>query len=1473
MSNSEDITDPATDLQYLFASLRSSTIKKQSTSKNGSTAASSSRQNSSPGVVGIPNSAKPQDAEQHLAAYSSNDSQVFNGLPVKSMSFDLDTSRKAITPTVTGDRSTSNQTATLLNLLTFSAPTLSSDQQPPLPTTQPQTSSSEVVPGMHNMHDRSIPASDLVASLMAKPLTPAPRESQTASSSVNHQDLLLKLLNPTTSQPLVTPTQNAIPTVEARDDHKGIQNTVHTLPDRTLKGESSVAPTNKQDISPSRNDSPIRFFGSNNNNNKEPTPFEPQDLPKVESAPKRESIFTYVNPFEQLAASSPRNIKTQSNNGDGIKRKITEPSLRYPPANSRRKLTPTGSEVLDSIESPTPPVLMDGNTQIEVLMGIGDTSRNATTVAEAVNNVRDRVDKEAESALATAEEKESDLGIKKEAEDALEITLDALEEETREIPVYKEVGVMDDTNKAILEETIPEDEVDAVKDAIDDIDQGNAADDWEDAEPEDVKTENENARVVEVYQFPMKPFVAIDIKPKELPSLIMREESMTNIARLKKEFDQIDRTLTTATNDFIVYGSPKSGGLKVIRQDDGMAKHIFPDTHDRIFNVSISSAHPASPSRGIQNVIATGLSGTVYWATILKPGENIIDHDMKDQCIVFPPSPAYSDNSSSGQLKTRAKKSSRNPEFFAIGRGKSIHIVFPLHARESKFLRENSIIDTENYFKDRNLRICTGKAGKDFTFSEDDSTILTLDKTGRLRFWDVRDLVAEDNGTVSTLAPVEVKTSIMTLITAHPSEKPWPTSVLLVDKLRPYTKGTALRYVIVGMKQNHTLQLWDLCLGKAVQEVNFPHEKESDAICSIAYHPYSGILVVGHPTRNSIYLIHLSAPRYNLPPAISQAKFIQRLANKDSTLPKPEATAILSGLREYSFGNRGNLRSVELVPASGEPTRSIEDDDDPMLFELYVMHSKGVTCLGIRKKDLGWSRDSKVEHPIDAEKEGYIIVNDLKEPHLGALSEPSSTNDIQPTSAATTIAYKSAKNKILLTPSKPYAQVLDAGVQPSLAPNSEKAEKKKKKRTGAATDNSLRKTDIPNVPPLTPAGHESNTHAAHQAPTESIQAIRITEKEASPGMNLDLTPRSAPEFVQKVIDDSSNQPIKNGESVQHSISSDTLDKELKKIEKEISEEFNNVIGRELNSLYQRFAEDKRVQDAAGAAKLDAVLRLVSSTLGDNVEKALSRIITSNIQQTVVPSIADVTSSTVDKRITEVVTQQLHHVIPPLLKLTLPEAISRGVQNPEVLRVIAEQITGKITGHIDKEFSRVLHNTISPSFKNLAISVAQKSMVETENRVREHLKRTEVQHKNDTAKIDQLTALVRGLTETVHSMAAAQSEFQNQILKLQNSGQERQGGPVSAASSQEQNHPSSSLSRLTVKSPEQEELEMISTLMTEGRYEEGIIQVYASVLGLSDFANLIASGYNQNNKQPYSITSLFVVIHRTFNSYRLWSLFL
>ncbi|KAF2085835.1 hypothetical protein K490DRAFT_45887 [Saccharata proteae CBS 121410] len=1280
--------------------------------------------------------------------------------------------------------SNSDRTASLLNLLKFNqSGGPSSSLQEPAAERRPSSHIIQDTAGnQQGAHGRAISASDLVASFMRKPQSSAPAQAPSVASPApikpsenleNPQDLLLRLLN----HP--KPAQNDSPSVAAQSIETDAgatkvedlaQNLADTKLERVDRAEHRQA-----------TESPFRVFGSGES--AQPTAFQ------VSPAASKNSIFTYINPFEQLSASSPRNrtpkpdsrSATASPKIDILKHGRDTPSgtSAAAPASKSRKLSPNAS--------PSP----------------ARQPHEPETVAEAVGQLGKEVDKEVTEAIA---EMDIGSGSDKNAQAERLAEQKDLEKAVHDVAVEVQENLEDRKTRKDFEKNMPKDLSRAIESVVDDIAQEKVADSWESAEDSGGKDEANN---VHVFNFPMKPFVSIDIKKLRDPPTSIRQENIMDIARLKKDFDQIDRNLVTVSKTFIAYGLSKNGGFRLIRQDTGKYKQVWNSTKERIFNLQIcSAAAPSSSSQHeMESIVATGVDGSVFWSTIVSSdGDTFTDDNLENMGFVFPPVPAQDDNTSGGQLKTRAKKSQRHPEFFGVGRGKSIFLVLTNVARWPEYTDPKTrICDSEKYLQERCLRIVTGKAGKDFAFSEDDTVIASLDKAGRLRFWDIRELLVDTNdGRAGRIPPKEVRTPLLQLNTVAAGDKSWPTSVFFLDKERPCTKGIALRYLIVGLKQNHTLQLWDIALGKPVQEINFPHENESDAICSIAYHPRTGILAVGHPTRNSIYFIHLSAPRYNLPP-MTQAKFLSRLTDtRDTDLPRPESTAIMSGIREFSFASKGQLRSLEMLNEPAAAPDSYGPDEAP-LFELYIMHSKGVTCLGIRKDDLGWSKENKVLHPVDAEKHNHIVINPIRvasDPDNAASTAASSVNGEAVAAvksapvaraarpAVKEIAKKESSGSRGRAPSQTpetasmIASTLERveekqdAVRAAIINGNERAEKKKKKRASASDP-------IAQAPPAAEI-------------SRPLEAAKILESE---------TPEWATRLLSQIHTTAQAPAASTGVDLET----------LKTFESSITAEFSKTLNKELETIYRRFDEDKRVQDAAGAAKMDAVLRLVSSTLTDNVEKTLSRIVTQNIQKIILPSLTELVAATIDRRLTEILAQSVQASIPREVKSALPSSINTALRDPEVLRLISDLVASKVSGHIDTNLSGAVRNNVGSTFSNIAVSAAQQMAGDLDRRVGEQLRQAELARQRDASKIDRLSNLVNGLAETLHTMSASQASFQDEILKLQKQISQLDVNNSSLAQGTVRNTPTP-----VAKSDAELELEHITRLMTEGNHEEATI---------------------------------------------------
>ena len=848
-----------------------------------------------------------------------------------------------------------------------------------------------------------------MASLQRKPSTQSAAGGEkpslpTTGSSSNQQDFLLNLLRKPNAKPAQTVPQeeSVVPSIEKED--ASVDRLAQSFADTSVNAGSRAE----------RSPTPARQFGSAS---RDTTPFAaPQ--------PTKASMFNYVNPFDQLHASSPlnRTPRPEVQAAGGKKMEILKHERDFSSATNGDSAAPAAK-----------------SRKLEP-----ETAAKGQTVSEALGDVGEQVDRQVEEALAQASEP---------AKSAAAPSGDAT----------------DDT-PAIKKETANDDDIESS---------------WESAE--DSANEKRAAHQVKVYNFPMKPFVTITINPASAAALPIRQDEFMVIAQLKKDFDQMDRSLVAASQSYIVYAQTATkkdnAGFRVIRQDTGEHKQVFRSSKERVFGVQLCSS--GTPGSDVESVLGTGVNGSVFWVSLAKGRPDLFkEDDVECQGFIMPAVATPEENTAGAgspqPVKTRAKVSTRTPELFALSRSKTIYLVAPDAVKEKTYTNPTTrVVDSEKFFAEHGLRIHTGKAGKDFCFSEDDSVLASLDKSGVVKFWDIKDLAARAKDvTQGPHAPVELKEPLWSVHAVASGvdgkEKPSVSSVMLLDKERPHTKAVALRYMLVGFKQNHILQLWDLGLGKAVQELRLPHGKDSDGFCSLHYHPKTGILAIGHPTRNSVYFVHLSAPKYNVP-LMDQARYTTLLARGSTELPRPESTAIMSGLREASFAKVGALRSVEMLktPVDNDAPEAAAKGEDAPLFELYVVHSKGVMGVPIKRADLGWDAQSKMVAPVDAVGAGVVAVTELKVPGGGAresapVSEAGSAVPETPSKKAG--AKKQAAAAAPATPSKAVAS--EAAAAPAVTNGAQKAEVKDDRKSMQIPEAPA--PNEPNINPalMTPASYE-----------------------------------------------------------------------------------------------------------------------------------------------------------------------------------------------------------------------------------------------------------------------------------------------------------------------------------------------------------------------------------------------------------------
>lgn len=1295
-----------------------------------------------------------------------------------------------------------DRTAHLLNLLKFSGqsndlPTsVPAPREPPTNLIQPQLAQTLI----HAPAPASADPTGLLAALMkgtsqheqpTKPEPPAPVSTWNAGEPPSDtQQYLLNLLN----RP--KPSQHNTPAVDA-SSHRGALTPQSTQePARSPSGNAvggtsaedtpSKLPTRASfDFEPGNVESPPPKFGSS-----------PQVQPST-AAPKA-SIFSYTNPFEDLAASSPRHRTPKSSAASqaaGLAPATAQPVqvVRNPdeahsisdqkrssngrsplqsPEHTRRKIEQTASPLANGVSEYLAQPSASSPSPRE-----GDKAAHPT-VSEAVSALAGKADVAAQEALARAEEEEQtqikiveDLNTMASARSEEEFDQSAQQAAQA---IQKELEK--EANQTVLEDTLPAELAKEVREIVDDAAAGGShapvADSWESAEADEIIVVEEESTPVQVFNLPMKPWIAINVQDganENRPQF--REEALLDIARLKKEFDQIDRNLVAASENYLAYGMSKHGGLRVIRQVDGLDVKLFTDTHDRIFNVAVSSTPADQNVTPKEAIIGTGVSGAVYWIQ-LKTGEkeHLDDAHPEQYGFALPPISTHDGDAPGGVLKTRARTSAAHPEYFAVGRGKSINIIWPSFVMAKKLFKpgHDRVVDTEKLFKQCSLKINTGKAGKDFTFSQDDTTVVSLDKSGRVKFWDVRDLTAaaEDSDPRNPMparTSLEIKEPLTTLTSTPEGEKAWPTSVLLLDKLRPYQKKTALRYMIVGMKQNHTLQLWDLALGKPVQEINLPHSKESDAVCSVMYHPSTGMIVVGHPTRNSVYLLHLSAPKYAIK-NLSQVEYIQRLVAQDSSIPQPNSTAVISGIREYSFANKGVLRSLDIL---ANPATSLEGEEQT-LFELYAMHSKGVTCLFIKQAELGWTQDNKVIRPVDALATGVVKIVKLVSPPSPLPGETHAAAPAEPNLPIRLANRNTAKDSLQKTTS------------------AQGEEKKAVESASAAKSVPERKEDdTPAQPPP-----ERTEKKARKKKANANAAAPVAEREFLVPVNGAQGRSSSP---QARAVKGSPRTVEAAHAAPVGTSAAEMGEILSTVGESIAASLRDRLRAALAGLADQLNDQQVAREQTFQDKQMDLLRKVSDVLNENTQVVLKKIVQDQFEQAIVPTVRDTVGKAVADQLGSRFNKDIGQSVQRELQKALPGAVSQALAKPETAKSISDKVVQSLGTHIDEQLLSTLNSHLIPAFSTVAGQAVQRLGEDIYRRVSGDVARLEQRHQDDTAKIDQLLAQTTHLSNMISTMAASQSQIQKEFLAMKQQMRERDAPSAGPASGPASSHAGSVVS--------------------------------------------------------------------------------
>ena len=365
---------------------------------------------------------------------------------------------------------------------------------------------------------------------------------------------------------------------------------------------------------------------------------------------------------------------------------------------------------------------------------------------------------------------------------------------------------------------------------------------------------------------------------------------------------------------------------------------------------------------------------------------------------------------------------------------------------------------------------------------------------------------------------------------------------------------------------------------------------------------------------------------------------------------------------------------------------------------------------------------------------------------------------------------------------------------------SEKTDKKKKKRLAAETASQV--SAAPSI--------AASTSTARALPSSYAQAVQVTPRIKTP------TPPIVPSEPQssqttKVADGEAPEWAKQliGKHFHPSVASSspalTPGLDVTKLKEIIQAEIAEGFSRELGVMYKRFDEDKRVMNAANGAKQEAILRLVSSTLTDNVESVIRRMVEENMRSVLLPELAAKTSSTLEKS----VSSNLKSALGPQLSKEIPDAVSRLLKSPQLFQPLSDQVAKKLSGTFEHMVVASVGSVVKPAMSDLSNVIEQQ--------IGAQLRQAHVQRREDAAKIVQLTDTVHTCLETIRAMVTTQADLQAQVTKLQ------QAFSQSTVQAPRQASPQAMPPPVEQKSAERIEIDTISGLMANGDFAKGTMQ--------------------------------------------------
>ncbi|EIN07714.1 hypothetical protein PUNSTDRAFT_126674 [Punctularia strigosozonata HHB-11173 SS5] len=154
-----------------------------------------------------------------------------------------------------------------------------------------------------------------------------------------------------------------------------------------------------------------------------------------------------------------------------------------------------------------------------------------------------------------------------------------------------------------------------------------------------------------------------------------------------------------------------------------------------------------------------------------------------------------------------------------------------------------------------------------------------------------------------------------------------------------------------------------------------------------------------------------------------------------------------------------------------------------------------------------------------------------------------------------------------------------------------------------------------------------------------------------------------------------------------------LSKEIRKLEENLHTRLGRLVGKELDKQHQRMEEVRASEQAADFQRQEKILKLISTELTKNTTRVVEVAVKSEVQNSVLPSLENITRTEIKSALDGHVTKSLTDAI----KQSLPAEVERLLLRSDVSNQIARNFASNITPAIERHVKDTVTKTLIPAY--------------------------------------------------------------------------------------------------------------------------------------------------------------------------------